>query len=264
MNTNKYILSIAGFDPSNGAGLTADLKTFEAFGLYGVSVCTSITIQNDIKLTASHWVKQDVIIAQMRALFERFEINTVKIGIVETWETLLHIIDSIHSINPEIKIILDPVLKSTSGYTFHSTSNLLTFDNILEKVFIITPNYEEIQYLYPEKNIVDTITHIRTKTNMYLKGGHRIDKKGWDELYYDTTEHYNLPPISTTVFEKHGSGCVLSSVLACYIDNELSLKDAALNTKKYIECFMNSNDTLLGVHGSSLRSKLNASNTSIE
>ena len=88
MDTNNYILSIAGFDPSSGAGLTSDIKTFETFGFYGVSVCTSITVQNDINFKASHWVDSEIIINQITTLFDRFNIDTVKIGIVESWDVL--------------------------------------------------------------------------------------------------------------------------------------------------------------------------------
>jgi hydroxymethylpyrimidine/phosphomethylpyrimidine kinase len=248
LNTNSNILTIAGLDPSSGAGLTSDIKTFEAFGLYGLSVCTSVTVQNDIDFKASHWVKLDLIINQITTLFEQFKIDTVKIGIVENWEVLLTIVNKLIELNSEIKIILDPVLKASAGFDFHSNDSLSVLDQILEKVLVITPNYDEIKGLYPDKDITDTIEHISSKTNIYLKGGHRTDKKGWDELYHSKTVQCNIPPIADIIFDKHGSGCVLSSALAANLKAGFTLENAAFNAKKYIEEFLNSNESLLGVH----------------
>ena len=248
MNANNNILTIAGFDPSSGAGLTSDIKTFEAFGFYGLSVCTSVTVQNDIDFKASHWVSSGVIIDQITTLFERFKIDTVKIGIVENWKVLLSIVNKLLELNAEIKIVLDPILKASAGFNFHGDDNLSVLDEILGKVIVITPNYDEIQGLYPDKDIFNTIEYIRCKTNIYLKGGHRFDKKGWDELYYNKTLQCNIPPITHKISNKHGSGCVLSAALASNLKAGLTLEDAAFSTKKYIEDFLNSNESLLGVH----------------
>ncbi|WP_246146932.1 bifunctional hydroxymethylpyrimidine kinase/phosphomethylpyrimidine kinase, partial [Seonamhaeicola marinus] len=76
--------------------------------------------------------------------------------------------------------ILDPVIKATAGFDFHTTENQDILNTIWQKCYLITPNYDEIQMLYPDKNIEDTIAHIASKTNVYLKGGHRTDKKGTD------------------------------------------------------------------------------------
>lgn len=248
MIENKYIASIAGFDPSSGAGITSDIKTFEAHGLYGVAVCTAITVQNDIDFKECIWTNKNVILSQIETLFERFEIPVVKIGIVESWATLLLIINKLQALNSDIKIILDPIIKATAGFDFHTKEGQELLDQIWEKCFIITPNYDEIQLLYPNLDIEDTIAHISSKTNIYLKGGHRTDKKGWDELYHSGIVMVNIPPVNNKTFDKHGSGCVLSSSLACHILNEMELEDAARETKYYTEEFLNSNDSLLGVH----------------
>lgn len=248
MKEYQYILTIAGHDPSAGAGLTSDIKTFEAHGFYGLSVCTAITVQNDIDFKHCHWVESERIISQITTLFKRFKINTVKIGIVESWKTLALILDTLHTLNSEIKIVLDPIVKATAGFDFHTTENQNLLDNIWEKCFIITPNYNEIQWLYPKKDIQETIEHISSFTNIYLKGGHRTHKKGWDELYHSSIVMVNIPPQVEKVINKHGSGCVLSSSLACNLQLHSELEDAAKSTKLYVEQFLNSNKSLLGVH----------------
>ena len=86
MTDENYILTIAGFDPTNGAGLTSDLKTFQAHGLYGLSVCTAVTVQNTSEFNTSHWLETEVILDQIKILFKEFKIDVVKIGIVQNWE----------------------------------------------------------------------------------------------------------------------------------------------------------------------------------
>ena len=248
MNKNNYILTIAGLDPSSGAGITSDIKTFEAHGLYGLSVCTAVTVQNDVDFKDCIWIDKTVIINQIKALFERFSISVVKIGIIESWEILLEVIQTLKRLNPKIKIVLDPILKASSGFEFHTSQNLKTLENVLENCNFVTPNYNEIKALFPDKNIEETIEFIASKTNLYLKGGHRKDKKGWDEVYYNKIVQLNISPIANKVYEKHGSGCVLSSALTANLALELSLEDACKNTKQYTEQFLNSNDSLLGTH----------------
>lgn len=248
MTRDQYILTIAGLDPCSGAGLTADIKTFQAFGLYGLSVCTAVTVQNDIAFKAAYWVDLEVILQQIDTLFERFTIEVVKIGMVKNWEALVSILEQLYQYNPTIKVVLDPVLKASAGYDFHSEDDLSTLDTILERIYLITPNYEEIQSLYAEKSIKETIAHISSKTKLYLKGGHRENSLGLDELYYNKTMQQRLMPSETVVFPKHGSGCVLSSALASTILLGYPIEAAALQSKKYIEQFLSSNKTLLGDH----------------
>jgi len=248
LNTHQYILTIAGLDPSSGAGLTSDMKTFQAHGLYGLSVCTTVTVQNDIDFKTSHWIDTEIIVKQIETLFERFKIEVVKIGIVQNWQTLSVILEKLHQLNLNIKIILDPILKASAGYDFHIKDDISILNSLLDKVYLITPNYEEIQNLYPEKSIEDTIAHISSKTNLYLKGGHRTDTIGLDQLYYNNIIQLNIEPIEVTVFPKHGSGCVLSSAIASNLLLGYPIKEAVVLGKRYAEQFLSSNKTLLGNH----------------
>ncbi|CAM1352698.1 hydroxymethylpyrimidine/phosphomethylpyrimidine kinase [Tenacibaculum insulae] len=248
LNKNNYILTIAGLDPSSGAGITSDIKTFEAHGLYGLSVCTAVTVQNDVDFKDCVWIDKTIIINQIKTLFERFSISVVKIGIIESWDVLLDVTQILKRLNPKIKIVLDPILKASAGFEFHTSQNLKTLEQVLENCDFITPNYDEIKALFPDKNIEETIEFISSKTNLYLKGGHRKDKKGWDEVYYNKIVQLNISPIANKVYEKHGSGCILSSALTANLALELSLEDACKNTKRYTEQFLNSNDSLLGTH----------------
>src|SRR5690606_20335086 len=125
-----FILTIAGHDPCGGAGITSDIKTFEAHGLYGLSVCTAITVQNDIEFKACHWISTENVLSQITILFDRYPIHIVKIGIVKSWQSLKHILDKLHQLNSEVKIILDPILKASAGFNFHIIQQAKTLEAI--------------------------------------------------------------------------------------------------------------------------------------
>jgi hydroxymethylpyrimidine/phosphomethylpyrimidine kinase len=246
------ILTIAGLDPSNGAGLTADVKTFETLKCYGLSVCTANTIQDDVDFKACHWITVEVVLSQIEVLFKRFQINYVKIGIVENWETLSVLVDKLLYLNPKVKIVLDPVLKSSSNFDFHSAVTSSDSDNeldkILEKIYLLTPNYNEIKQLYPKKNIEETIAYISSKTNLFLKGGHHPGKLGKDELFTVEGKQFSVNPKLKNCSEKHGSGCVLSSAITSYLALDFPLLKACYRGKRYTEKFLSSNKSLLGFH----------------
>jgi len=245
MKKRPYILSIAGFDPSGGAGLVADCKTFEALKCQGLSVCTANTIQTDTKFIDCIWIDLEIIKTQITTLFSRFQIDVVKIGIIENWETLSQVIDLLILNNPEIKIIVDPVLSATADFNFQTNFNTELFSSILEKIYVLTPNYNEIQKLYPELNIEQTIKQISSKTNLYLKGGHNEAEKGKDYLYTKKNQIYSTNPKHIS-YPKHGSGCVLSSAIASYLSLGFPLLKSTFKAKRFTEKYLGSNKELLG------------------
>ncbi|MBW1295260.1 hydroxymethylpyrimidine/phosphomethylpyrimidine kinase [Aquimarina litoralis] len=250
MKKRPNVLTIAGFDPSSGAGLTADIKTFEALKCYGLAVCSANTIQNDTDFDQCIWIDKEVMKSQISILFKKMKIDFVKIGIVQNWEVLNEIIDFLLQKNNQIKIILDPVLRSSSSFDFHSSikNDNRSFEEVLKKIYLITPNYEEIERLYKDKNIEETINHISGYTNLFLKGGHRKEMIGKDELYTMEGRYFTLNPKANNITEKHGSGCVLSSAITAYVALGFPLLKACFRGKKYTEKVLNSNRTLLGYH----------------
>lgn len=247
MKKRPNILTIAGFDPSSGAGLTADIKTIEALKGYGFSVCTANTVQNDISFTSCHWTSVNIMKTQIELLFERFEIDYVKIGIIENWVVLNELVTLLLEKNPEVKIVLDPILKSSSNFNFHE-SNTDVFDEVLEKIYLLTPNYNEIQELCPDKNTEETIRYINGKTNLFLKGGHRKTNIGKDELFTNDGKHFVLNPKMKTISEKHGSGCILSTAITSYLAMGHPLLKGCYKGKRYTEKVLSSNKSLLGYH----------------
>ncbi|XZF15480.1 bifunctional hydroxymethylpyrimidine kinase/phosphomethylpyrimidine kinase [Chitinophagaceae bacterium MMS25-I14] len=248
MNTQKtYVLSIAGFDPSAGAGLLSDIKTLENCGVYGLGVMTALTFQNDIHFESADWIRPDKITRQIALQLERFDVKCVKIGLVESFEVLLYLLHYLHQNIPGVKIFFDPVLKASAGFCFHSNGAAYV-ETLLPQLYCITPNIPEAEQLFGENDLDEKLKSYSTKCNIYLKGGHSKEMQmATDILYSNGTQHYY-----TNVWlehgEKHGSGCVLSSALAAATALGHDIVSAGAMANRYTHTFLASNETLLGHH----------------
>jgi hydroxymethylpyrimidine/phosphomethylpyrimidine kinase len=249
MSTNRpFVLTIAGFDPSGGAGILADAKTFEQHCVYGFAVNTGNTIQTENEFYEIQWTVLDFVLKSMEKLFGNYTIKAVKIGIVPSLDYLKEIVFAVKRLSPKTKIIWDTVLKSTTEFDFISIESQVVLIEILKGIDLITPNYNEILQLSSEEINAETITEILSKyCAVLLKGGHNPDEIGVDYLYLEN-EIFKLKPNEASVFEKHGSGCVLSSAITANIALEQDLKTACTNAKNYIENYLQSNQTKLGYH----------------
>ena len=222
--------------------MLADIKTFEAFKTAGFGVCSAMTWQNDVKVTKALWYDTEDIIAQLELLFQRFNIGYFKIGLMPDEDTLLKVCRYIREKTEKAFILWDPVLASSSGFSF--LKEKISMENIMEQVDLITPNWDEGSKLLGNR---DRITEISHKITVYLKGGHREDRPGRDLLFHKG-KIYPLNPKSKRIFPKHGSGCVFSSALCAALARGYPLLKACLRSKRYIESYLGSTETLLGYH----------------
>lgn len=242
-----YVLSIAGFDPSSGAGITSDVKTFEAHQLYGLTVCSAITAQSDRTFKAVYWTDLDKIIAQLDSLFGQFAIKHCKIGLIENWETLSQVIDYLKHKDSEIRIVLDPILKASAGFDFGHGKLESYAETILKKLALITPNYWEAMQITKESDAEYACGWLSMHCPTLLKGGHHPEEKGYDFLYQKEGIQV-LKPSTLKVSEKHGSGCVLSAAITANLAKGNSILDACKLAKIYTTKFLASNESLLGYH----------------
>lgn len=240
-------LTLAGLDPSGGAGLLADIKTFEAHKVYGLSVCTALTVQTDQRFLSADWTSVAQIKAQATPLLERFPIQVCKIGIMPGLPALLEIIQHLQQLSPGIRIVLDPVLKASAGYTFHEEVEQPAWQKVLENIYLLTPNYHEALLLSGATNGAAAAEKLSRYCAVLLKGGHHPDKNGWDTLYANGTQQ-DIPPTTPTVYPKHGSGCVLSAAITAQLALGQPLYEACVNGKAYTEKFLSSHSSLLGYH----------------
>ena len=247
-NNRPIVLSIAGFDPSGGAGVLTDVKTFEQHQVYGLAIITGNTIQTENEFIKMEWITIDFVLESMTILFNKYEIKAVKIGIVPTLEYLEQIVFQIKKLSQKAKIIWDTVLRSSTDFNFMDIENQIKLISILNQMDLITPNYKEILQLSTKGINAETIAkNISQHCAILLKGGHNSEALGTDFLFLKD-EIFTLLPETKNIFSKHGSGCVLSSAITANLALGFDIKSSCKKAKMYIEKFLNSNNTLLGYH----------------
>ncbi|HET6225393.1 MAG TPA: hydroxymethylpyrimidine/phosphomethylpyrimidine kinase [Bacteroidia bacterium] len=242
------VLSIAGIDPSSGAGLLADIKTFEANRVYGLGIPSAITHQHDVTFKKVEWIPLFEMIEQVELLKERFHIKFIKIGLIENLNVMEQLVSYVSHSLPGAVVVWDPVLKASAGYNFHSTIDLQLVKQICKKIYLLTPNIPEALQLGATGTAIENVLELSKLCNIYLKGGHAAHEKGKDFLFTREGKKFALNPKQKNVPEKHGSGCVLSAAITASLAKEMKLHGACLSAKTYTSRFLSSNTTLLGYH----------------
>jgi hydroxymethylpyrimidine/phosphomethylpyrimidine kinase len=242
-----YALTIAGFDPSAGAGVLADVKTLEASGVYGLAACTSLTVQNDVTFERVSWVPLAEIQDQVRLLLARFQVDVIKIGLIESLPVLRKLIDWLKAQNPAVRLVWDPVLRATAGYEFHARPDAELLQAICRELALITPNQPEALRLLPAASPDAAAAALATWCPVLLKGGHADGPEATDLLLVGSARHVLHGP-RLPHGEKHGSGCVLSAAVLARLALGDDLPAACRAGKAYTTTFLGSNDSLLGYH----------------
>jgi hydroxymethylpyrimidine/phosphomethylpyrimidine kinase len=249
MQTKRSIvLSIAGFDPSGGAGILADIKTFEQHKVYGLAVITGVTLQTESEFASVRWESEADIIEGIEKMLGHYSVTAIKIGLVENAVMLQDILSAIQAFGKRIPVIVDPVITSSTGYGFWENEGV--GKELLEKfrnILLLTPNFKEVLQLSSGGSAKEAARKLSAYCNVLLKGGHNNEEPGMDYLF--TAEGIQrIPPSEGVTYPKHGSGCVLSASIAANIAIGFGLAASCTIAKKYAEEFLRSNETLLGYH----------------
>jgi hydroxymethylpyrimidine/phosphomethylpyrimidine kinase len=250
------VLSIAGSDPSGGAGIAADLKTFAALGCNGMAVITALTAQNTQGVKALHVPPTDFAATQIDAIFEDIDVAAVKIGMLACGAIVEEVAERLAFYKPPF-IVLDPVLTATSGEAL-ATSD--TARAIVRHIFplatLITPNLSEAAQLSgktiaPNRDGLRhaaTALHARGAKAVLVKGGH-LEGPRSDDLFFDG-ESFRLFSASRLATQNtHGTGCTLSSAIAAYLARGCALSEAVNGAKTYLNGALAAADALSAGHG---------------
>ena len=232
----KYCISIAGLDPSGGAGILADIKTFEAHDVIGFGVCTAITYQHESEFEGVDWLSEKQIIQQIDVLLKKYPVRFFKIGLIENLNVLKAVVDHIRQKVIDAFIVWDPIMKASAGFTFHNESQP---DITNYKIDLITPNMEEIDSIGKPEILAKTAA-------VLLKGGHA--KHNANDMLFHKENIVEFPSEKIAGAAKHGSGCVLSASILAHMSTGKTLIEACDEGKKYITDFLTSTTTLLGKH----------------
>jgi len=239
-NRLKVALTIAGSDSSGGAGIQADLKTFQALGVYGMSAITAVTVQNTQKVYAIQEINPQIVHDQITCLFEDITIHVVKIGMVSSVKLIRAISDALHKV-PRVPVVLDPVMISKSGYPLlkEDARQALVAD-LFPLAEVVTPNLHEAEALVGTAiTNQDQMTGAAQKiiqlgaAKVVVKGGHLAGNQATDILYDGRSFHHLATPRLETP-NTHGTGCTFSAAIAAYLAKGSSFFDAVQQAKDYI------------------------------
>ena len=232
------LLSIAGFDPSAGAGILADLKTFAAHNCYGVAAITALTVQNSRGVESVHPVEPSVLRESVRSLLADGRVKALKIGMLcnqATAEVMLEILES----NPSLPAVLDPVVRSSNNFELLDAAGLdFVRRRLLSRVAVVTPNLEEAAALaeIPVDNLESMKAAARKLVELgaravVVTGGH-LDKAV--DVFFDGTDLESFAGDRIKPDNTHGTGCTFSSAVAANLALGRQLRDAVVLAKAYV------------------------------
>ena len=238
------ILTIAGSDSSGGAGIQADIKTITAHKMYAMSAITALTAQNTIGVYGIHDAGAEFTALQLDCIFSDIRPDAVKIGMVSNTETINAIADKLTQYKAE-NIVVDPVMVATSGSDLMKEGSVQALvDKLFPLAALITPNISEAEILSGIKinsknDMISAAEKIAPMTNggVLIKGGHLTDTA--DDLLYISgrAEWFTSPRVDNP--NTHGTGCTLSSAIACNLAAGCTVSEAAKNAKAYITDALN-------------------------
>lgn len=233
------VLTIAGSDCSGGAGIQADLKTFAANKVYGMSIITALTAQNTTGVYGIFDITPEFIGQQFDSVFTDIYPNAIKIGMVSNVETINMIVSKINQYKPK-NLVIDPVMVSTSGHKLLSDgAETELIEKLLPCATVITPNIPESEILWNKSintkdDMMEAAEYIANKigTAVLVKGGHLIND-AMDFLFSNGIgTWYTSEKINTE--NTHGTGCTLSSAIAANLAKGYSLEKSITRAKLYL------------------------------
>ncbi len=228
------ILVIAGSDSSGGAGIQADIKTITMLGGHAMTAVTAITAQNTLGVSAVHPVPTEVVLAQIDAVIDDIGIDAIKIGMIGSPFTALHIAARLERLEG-IPIVFDPVMVATSGATLADEPTIAAFGKLMDVATLTTPNLPELRRLSSEEDEVAGALQLVSKHRcaVLIKGGHEEGDALADALIEeDNMTSWQGQRIETK--STHGTGCTLASAIAFYLASGLSLAEAVERSRLFV------------------------------
>jgi hydroxymethylpyrimidine/phosphomethylpyrimidine kinase len=235
-------VTIAGSDPSGGAGIQADLKTFSALGVYGASVVTALTAQNTRSVQAIHDVPPAFVGEQIDSVFSDLAVDAVKIGMLSRPAVIAAVADGLARYEVG-KIVLDPVMVATSGDRLLALEAVDSLRRLLiPRALVVTPNLPEAAALLDEP-MAESEEAMRRQAERILalgpravlvKGGHAAGRESVDLLLDAEGRFARYAAARIETPNTHGTGCTLSAAIAAGLAKGFALADAVAAAKDYV------------------------------
>ncbi|MFA6034894.1 MAG: bifunctional hydroxymethylpyrimidine kinase/phosphomethylpyrimidine kinase [Myxococcota bacterium] len=236
----RVALSIAGFDPSGGAGVLADMRAFASFGVYGMAVVTAITAQNSTGVHMAHPLSRLHILHQLEDIFSDFTVSAVKIGMLRSRTAALTVARFLRTCEGQPPIVLDPVLVSSSGRLLLDPVALRAVKHeLLHQCSLVTPNLREASVLSGRPvETVEDMERAAMVIRQYgpgavlVKGGHL--KSAATDVFFDGDRFLRLKGKRSRL-DVHGTGCHLSAAIAAHLAVGMPMDKSVESAKVFME-----------------------------
>ena len=234
----NLLLTIAGFDPSCGAGIAADLKTFAAHGCYGVAAITSLTVQSTEAVQAVHNTPSAELREQLETLAKDCDIAAVKIGMLGNRGNAVVVAEFLDA-HKFTHVVHDPVMKSSSGAELLDAAGIkYLIAELLKRSTVITPNVPEAEILIGLE-IKDVAGMVAAARKIVEMGAHAVIVKGGHmeraiDVLFDGEKTTLLGGDRVKANNNHGTGCTFASAIAAQLASGRGLEEAAMLAKAYV------------------------------
>jgi hydroxymethylpyrimidine/phosphomethylpyrimidine kinase len=237
----KRVLTIAGSDSGGGAGIQADLKTFMAFGVYGMSAITALTAQNTIGVQGIFEIPPDFIYQQIRSVMTDIGADAVKTGMLASAEIVATVSRAVNDFRIS-NLVVDPVMVAKSGDALLTeTAQRSIWESLIPQALVITPNIFEAEVLLKReiKNLDDMYEAARDLKKsgcqwVVLKGGHLTIEEQAIDVAFDGQNFHLLKSPRLDSRHTHGTGCTFASAIAAGLAKGYEVLEAIRQAKKYI------------------------------
>ena len=236
------VLTIAGSDPSGGAGIQADLKTFTALGVYGMSAVTSITVQNTEGVQEAFNLPPELVYRQIKVVVEDIGLDAAKTGMLGSAEIASAVARAVKDLGIK-NLVVDPILKSSSGKDLIDERGVEVLKReLLPLARLVTPNVPEAEALCGMRikrlRDVELCAQEILKTGVeavLIKGGHMEGSKVVDGLYMGGDEFHYFVRDRVKTRNTHGTGCTLSAAIAAFLAKGKGLEEAVERARDYLQ-----------------------------
>jgi hydroxymethylpyrimidine/phosphomethylpyrimidine kinase len=238
----RRLLVIAGSDSSGGAGIQADIKTAQAFGVYAQTAITAVTVQNTLGVTGAHIVPPDVVRDQIIACLSDIGADAIKTGMLGSADMVEMVAKTLAEHASGIPLVVDPVMVAKGGSPLLDEAAVTVMKKqLLPLALLVTPNLPEAEVLtgiYPKsehriRNAAMVFKLLRVE-NVLFKGGHGQDPVVRDVLWSDG-EFIPLEAPRQDTRHTHGTGCTLATAIACGLAQGRSLRDAVSRAHMFVQ-----------------------------
>jgi hydroxymethylpyrimidine/phosphomethylpyrimidine kinase len=241
MGYDGRALTIAGFDPSGGAGLQADLKTFLAFNVYGTSVVTSIAVENTREVRDVFDMPVSLVEEQMDVILDDIDIDAAKTGMLSSEEIIKAVAEKIEGRGIK-KLVVDPVMiAKTGGRLLRKGAETAMVERIVPLAYVITPNAPEAEAISgvevrDERSALEAAERIceMGARNVMIKGGHLEGEKSVD-LLFDGKDLLKVEGRRIKTKNTHGTGCTFSAAIASGLAKGKNVHDSTRAAKAYVQ-----------------------------